>query len=71
MVTTAMRYVAGAYCTKKEYDLMTKYDLNRTQDRRVIYIKLWLPWQPSYHSNKVADAYRPKEDHAKCKVNMT
>ena len=24
--------------------LHTKYDLNKTQDKRVIYITLWLPW---------------------------
>ena len=52
--------------------LHTKYDLNRTQDRRVIYIKPWL------HGNLVTiatryvdDAYRPEECHAKCKANMT
>ena len=32
----------------------TKCDLNRTQDKRVIYITLWLPWY-------VTDAYCPKQ----------
>ena len=38
LVTIATRYVADAYHPK------TKYDLNKTQDKRVIYITLWLPW---------------------------
>ena len=41
LVTIATRYVADAYHPKKVH---TKYDLNRTQDKRVIYITLWLPW---------------------------
>ena len=40
LVTIATRYVADAYHPKKVH---TKYDLNRTQDKRVIYITLWLP----------------------------
>ena len=41
LVTIAMRYVDDAYHTKT---LHTKYDLNSTQDKRIIYITLWLPW---------------------------
>ena len=41
LVTIATRYVADAYHPKKFH---TKYDLNRNQDKRVIYITLWLPW---------------------------
>ena len=41
LVTIATRYVADAYHPKKVY---TKYELNSSKDKRVIYIKLWLPW---------------------------
>ena len=34
-------------------DLLTKYELNRTLDKEVIDVSLWLPWQPSFHSNEV------------------
>ena len=40
-VTIAARYVVMPIILKR---LHTKYDLNRTQDKRVIYITLWLPW---------------------------
>ena len=39
----------------------TKYDLKRTQDKRVIYITLWL-------LRYVTDAYCPKE--APCQVTI-
>ena len=41
LVTMAMRYVADAYHPRK---LHTKYDLNRTHDKRVTHITLWFPW---------------------------
>ena len=41
LVTIATRYVADAYHPNKDH---TKYDLNRTKDKRVIYITLWFPW---------------------------
>ena len=40
-VTIATRYVADAITLRK---IHTNYDLNRTPDKRVIYITLWLPW---------------------------
>ena len=46
-----MKYVTNVYCPK---EALTKYDLNRTQDKRVIYITLWLP-------RYVTDTYCPKE----------
>ena len=56
--------VACAYHTNKDSYL---YDLNRTQDKRVIYITLWC------HGNLVtiamryvADAYYPKQ--APCQI---
>ena len=41
LVTIATRYVAMPIILRKVH---TKYDLNRTQDKRVVYITLWLPW---------------------------
>ena len=41
LVTMGTRYVADAYHPKKVH---AKYDLNKAQDKRVIYITLWLPW---------------------------
>ena len=52
LVTITTMYVAGACHTKKA---SYQYDLNKTQDKRVIYVTLWLPWQPSYHNNEVHD----------------
>ena len=40
LVTKATRHVADACHPKKG---SYQNDLNRTQDKRVIYIKLWLP----------------------------
>ena len=40
LVTIATKYVADAIHPKK---LRTKYDLNRTQNKRVIFIMPWLP----------------------------
>ena len=41
--------------------LHARYNLNRTQDIKVIKVSLWLPWQSSYHSNEVGGcAYCPK-----------
>ena len=34
-------------------DLHTKYEINRTEDKEVIEVSLWLPWQLSFHSNEV------------------
>ena len=52
--------------------LHTRYDLNRTQDRKVISIKHGTYGNlVTIATRYVADAYCPKEDHAKCKVNMT
>ena len=33
--------------------LHTKYELNMTQNKGVIEVLSWLPWQLGYHSNKV------------------
>ena len=41
LVIIATRYVADAYHPNKG---SCKHDLNRTQEKRVIYITLWLPW---------------------------
>ena len=41
LVTIATKYVTDAIHPKKA---LYKYDLNRTQDKRVIFIMLWLPW---------------------------
>ena len=44
-------------------NLHTTYELNATQNKGVIEVLSWLPWQLGYHSNEVymADAYRLKE----------
>ena len=50
--------------------LHARYNLNRTQDIKVIKVSLWLPWQSSYHSNEAGGcAYCSKE--AKYEVNTT
>ena len=41
LVTIATKYVADAIHPKKA---SYKYDLNRTQDKRAIFIMLWLLW---------------------------
>ena len=33
-------------------NLHTKYELNRTSDKWVIDVLVWLPWQPSFHKNE-------------------
>ena len=35
-------------------NLHSKYQLNMAQDKGVIEVSLWLPWQPSYYSNEVS-----------------
>ena len=44
-VTIATRWLADA--------CHAKYWLNMTEEKEVIKVSLWLPWQLSYHSNKV------------------
>ena len=45
------------------WNLYSKYELNKTKDKGISEVSLWLPWQLSYHSNEVlADAYRTNED---------
>ena len=59
LVTIATKYVADAYHPKK---LHTKYDLNRTQDKRVTYTTLWLPCnQVTIAMKYVTNVYCPKE----------
>ena len=55
LVTIATRYVADTYHPKKVH---TKYDLNRTQDKRVIYITLWMVTMAMKYATNV---YCPKE----------
>ena len=49
-VTIVMRYEAEPIV---QMNLHTKHGLNKTSEERVIDVSLWLPWQQSYHSNKV------------------
>ena len=38
-------------------NLHTKYLLNTTEEKGVIKVSLWLPWQLSYYSNEVHDLW--------------
>ena len=68
-VTIAMSYVADAYHPKEPHTIC---ELNGSQNKGVIEVSLWLPWQLSYHSNMLCgDAYHPKEPPYKYEIITT
>ena len=50
VVTIATRLLLMPIVLRKVY---SKYEHNRTEEKGVIDLSLWLPWQPSYPSIEV------------------
>ena len=62
LVTKATKNVADAYHPK---DLNTKYVLNIAQDKEIIEVSIWLPWQQGKWVMPIA----PRNLHTKYELN--